>query len=761
MRTGNSGPSPALRIGLTIVLAVVVVGLLYLRLDRGLTSADRAVGIVLEQRGQAVFLTDVLEAMPAERAGLKARDRLVAINSYRLDSLIAYDVAAREFESGEAQLFTLERAGETLELAVVPGIPFDWSTYLFSAAASLLHLAIGLLILLQPAVELRSRLLWVLLVAIAIELALPTGLIGQPWVILAVDCAFWLLTGLQFGIELHLVSMIPAPQRWFRERRWPLAVFYGTGGALALLMCASLVPGADETSLLGWLWSPAGEYLVTGWFLVWALGVVALLANGALRWPEPKGRQQAWLVLLGVLPWSLLTLAIGYWDLAGVAYPDWLNQVEPLVFLFFPLAIFLAIYRYRLFDLELVVRRSLVFGALSTCLLLAFYGALGAGGAILSRLVEGSVSSTVVIAAATLVLGLLFSPLRRFIENRIERYVFPERTALRERLTRMVRDLPGAGQLPAMAGTLVSDVVEVFGVEGAALFLSDRNSELLVARAAEKMEGMSEGFLVPKSDPLIELLVQRDSATPAPLWPQAEFFAGRLRSMGAELAVPIGREETLTGVLVLRAKKDGSRFRAEEIELLDLLAHHVATVLENAHLFESATFDGLTGLLRREAIESELARELERAQRYSRPLTVAMIDIDRFKRVNDDYGHLAGDLLLRRVASVIERNVRSTDILGRFGGEEFLLLLPESDTEAARSVVEKLRLAVEGLEVEIDGGDELGVTVSIGLASLDDLPESMDSTPESLLEVADRSLYHAKRAGRNRVSIGVTRWAMR
>lgn len=757
----DSGSSPALRIAATIALTIVVVGLLYLRLDRGLASAGRAIGIVLEQRGQAVMLGEVVEEMPADRAGLEAGDRLVAINAYRLDSLLSYDVAARSFESGEPQLFTVERSGDRLDVAVVPGIRFDWSGYLFGALASLLHLAIGLLILLQPGGEVRSRLLWILLVAIGVELALPTAIIGEPMVILAVDCAFWLLTGLQFGIELHLVSMIPAPQRWFRERRWPLALFYGAGGALALTMCASLLPGAGETVALGWLWSPAGEYLVTGWFLAWALGVVGLLANGALRWPEPRGRQQAWLVLFGVLPWALLTVAIGYWDLAGVAYPDWVDHAEPLVFLFFPLAVFLAVYRFRLFDLELVVRRSLVFGALSTCLLLLFYGALGAGGAILSRLVEGSVSSTVVIAGATLVLGLLFSPLRRFIEDRIERYVFPERTALRERLTRLVRDLPGAGQLPAMADTLVSDVVEVFGVAGAGLFLADRNSDLLVVRASHDMGGMSEGFLVPKIDPLVDLLVKRDSATPVELWPRGEFLAERLRSMGSELAVPIGREGSLTGVLVLRGKRDGTRFRAEEIELLDLLAHHVATVLESAYLFESATYDGLTGLLRKEAVQAELEREFERALRYGRPLTVAMIDLDRFKQVNDRYGHLAGDLLLRRVASVIERNLRSTDILGRFGGEEFLLLLPESDTDAARSVVEKLRLAVEGLEVETDRGDELGITVSIGLASLEDLPEGVEPGPESLLEVADRSLYHAKRAGRNRVSIGVTRWAMR
>lgn len=755
------GPSAALRIGAVVALVLVVGGLLYLRLDRGLLSAGRAVGIVLDQEGEAVLLGDVVRGMPAARAGLTVGDRLLAINGHPIEALLSYDVAAREFASGEPQRFTVERDGERLEIAVVPGVPFDWAGFSFSALACLLHLAMGLLILLQTRLDLRSRLLWILLVAIAVELALPAGVIGQPALILLVDCLFWLLTGLQFGVELHLASMIPAPQRWFRERRWPLIAYYGTGAALALLMCASLLPGADETVWLGWLWMPAGDYLLTGWFLLWALGVVGLLANGALRWPEPQGRQQAWLVLLGVLPWTGLIVATSYWELAGVAYPQWLDHVEPLVFLFFPVAIFVAIFRYQLFDLELVVRRSLVFGALSTCLLLVFYAALGAGGAILSTLVEGSVSSTWVIAGATLVLGLLFSPLRHFIETAIERHLFPERTALRERLTRMVRELPGAGQLPAMAETLVRDVVDVFGVAGATLFLSDRESDLLVGRASCGMDQVSDGFLMTKVDPFVELLIERDAATQAELWPRGEFLVERLRSMGGRLAVPIGREGALTGVLILAGKRDGTAFRAEELELLNLLGHHVATVLENAYLFESATYDGLTGLLRKEAIRAELERELERALRYARPLSVAMLDIDRFKRINDRYGHLAGDLLLRRVTSVIARNLRTTDILGRFGGEEFLLLLPESDVEAARHVVEKLRLAVEGLEVETDAGDELGVTVSIGLASLEDLPEGVEPDPDSLLEAADRSLYRAKSAGRNRVAIGVTQWATR
>ena len=156
----------------------------------------------------------------------------------------------------------------------------------------------------------------------------------------------------------------------------------------------------------------------------------------------------------------------------------------------------------------------------------------------------------------------------------------------------------------------------------------------------------------------------------------------------------------MTGLLVVGPKLDGGEILVEERELLDLLGAHVTAVLENAYLFESASVDGLTGLLRRETVLADLDRELARAVRYSRPLTIGMVDIDRFKRVNDDHGHLAGDVLLRKVSRVIEESLRATDIVGRYGGEEFLVLLPESDRESSLRVVERLRSAVENLEVE-------------------------------------------------------------
>lgn len=154
--------------------------------------------------------------------------------------------------------------------------------------------------------------------------------------------------------------------------------------------------------------------------------------------------------------------------------------------------------------------------------------------------------------------------------------------------------------------------------------------------------------------------------------------------------------------------------------------------------------DSLTGAHSRYAYESRIAEEFQRWQRHSQPLAFSIWDIDLFKRVNDSYGHEAGDRLLRGVAELLARNKRSEDFLARIGGEEFVLLLPMTTLESATSVAEKLRLVVEAAAFR-HHGEPVHVTISAGLTEL-----RAGDTPTSVFERADRALYQAKQEGRNR-----------
>jgi diguanylate cyclase (GGDEF)-like protein len=171
----------------------------------------------------------------------------------------------------------------------------------------------------------------------------------------------------------------------------------------------------------------------------------------------------------------------------------------------------------------------------------------------------------------------------------------------------------------------------------------------------------------------------------------------------------------------------------------------VSATLAESH--DAATTDRLTGIANRPAILAALFSEVERAGRYDRPLAVAFADIDLFKAVNDTYGHETGDVVLRGVAATLRANLRTADTLGRYGGEEFMVILPETDTVAAAALAEKLRQLVLGAKYPIEGHGTVSVTVSIGVA----VGVGRTLRVEALVRDADAAMYSAKSLGRNQV----------
>ncbi len=167
---------------------------------------------------------------------------------------------------------------------------------------------------------------------------------------------------------------------------------------------------------------------------------------------------------------------------------------------------------------------------------------------------------------------------------------------------------------------------------------------------------------------------------------------------------------------------------------------------KNAMLERISTTDAVTGMRTRRYVGELLAIEVLRASRYHTPLAVAMCDLDHFKRVNDSFGHPAGDAVLAGASAGIQRMLRSTDAAGRYGGEEFLLVLPGTDIAGARAVAERVRAAIEETEFDVGAEAPHPVTVSIGVAALGE-----GQSVEALVAAADEALYEAKAAGRNRV----------
>ncbi len=205
--------------------------------------------------------------------------------------------------------------------------------------------------------------------------------------------------------------------------------------------------------------------------------------------------------------------------------------------------------------------------------------------------------------------------------------------------------------------------------------------------------------------------------------------------------------------LVTVAAERGEAFAPEEVQLLRILCNQAAVALENACLFEQAQFlasrDGLTGLLNHRSFYQRLEEEISRAKRHGLPLSLVILDTDCLKRLNDRYGHLTGDELLRAFAALIASTVRRSDVVARYGGDEFAILLPHTTAEAARALCERLRRRVESHAFAVgENVEKLGA--SFGVAGYD---PQVDAEGVAFVRRADQALYKAKTGGRNRIEV--------
>ena len=219
-------------------------------------------------------------------------------------------------------------------------------------------------------------------------------------------------------------------------------------------------------------------------------------------------------------------------------------------------------------------------------------------------------------------------------------------------------------------------------------------------------------------------------------------------------AFPLVSDEEITGCIV--AKSMIEKLSKRDIGYLEQLTRQAAATINRANSYSTilqyATLDALTNLNNRRQFETRLGQEISIAKRQNNALCAMMIDIDFFKKVNDTYGHSAGDEVLRTVASIIKQTLRESDIASRYGGEEFAVLLPFTHIEEAKLVGERLRIAVESSLITINQNSEdemtINVTISMGIAQYDNI-----ETGEILFERADKALYEAKANGRNQVKI--------
>ncbi len=744
-------------LSIATVLTSIILGLLVIQWWGAYDAVGNRVGISLEMTDRGLEIVGVAAGEPADRAGLEAGDLLVAVEGFPVTDIASLAELNPLWKRGVPIRLAVIRDGRSMELSPVPGASFPWFALLTATFSCLAYLSVGLIAFGQAPNDIRIRLLFFFSAAVALEFALPNELRIIPgWrtIHLAV---FYLVTGAQAGLELHLASVIPKPARWLERSRLLPAGYYVLGIGVGVVAVLSIAARAMAMPIFTSLTEVAFSSIDRWGLLIWSVAVAGILTFQVFDATSARTRQQAILVLIGVLPWTVFQVVYPLIVPAGGTPVAWMDIVQPMVLIAYPVAVFIAIVRFHLLDIEIVLRRSVVFILVTASLVAVFSIAIGLGNVVFSTVRDSSGISIVALSVGMLIIGLVFAPIRHRIQLVVDRRLFPETQEMATRLTGLTAELPTLGSLPAMGRRLVEEIVKVFGVSNVTLLMADPASGLLVTLASSSVDPdrrFGQAVLIEPDDPGLQNLKRAGQPLSAEqIADVSPAMARRIHAFETELVVGLMSGVNLIGLLLIGPKTGGERIQSSDIEILNLFSHAAANVFENARLFESATYESLTGLMRRETVMEKLGAELQRSLRYRRPLSVGMVDIDRFKRVNDSYGHLAGDAMLKHVAHELRAELRATDSIGRYGGEEFLFILPETDLDEGRVVAEKLRAAIDNLESPLEEAPEARVTVSVGLATVDHDDSEVPSV-NRLIRQADLALLEAKRAGRNRVITG-------
>jgi diguanylate cyclase (GGDEF)-like protein len=282
-------------------------------------------------------------------------------------------------------------------------------------------------------------------------------------------------------------------------------------------------------------------------------------------------------------------------------------------------------------------------------------------------------------------------------------------------------------------------IQEAFRVSHVSLFLRDENDLVLRAHHGTLTPSMPEsGRFLSSADPWSRILTTSTTVTERDL-----------RGAPQAAKIPLISFGQVLGVLALDSSQVDA-FGETDLQSLESVTDICATAIQNAHYVERvkqlAYLDGLTGIFNRRFFELRIMEEIERARRYGTGMAVIMADIDQFKPLNDEFGHLLGDEVLRQVSSLFHQQLRKIDVVCRYGGEEFGILLTQTSAEYAVSVAEKLRKMVESWQFP---GVPRRVTISAGAAAFPD----HGTTRDELVRAADTGLYTAKQAGRNRICL--------
>lgn len=330
-----------------------------------------------------------------------------------------------------------------------------------------------------------------------------------------------------------------------------------------------------------------------------------------------------------------------------------------------------------------------------------------------------------------------------------------------KRLQSFEMRLLGLGSLAEMIEYILSETKELFALDIVSLYLHDAKGEMVTYLSNDHYPYKTrEGLLFAQDDGLFKSTFDFNQRPVLGIYHAenyALFFPAESKKPSSVILAPLIRQGKYLGSLNLGSYRSDRFLRNMATDFIQHLASVLSVCLENTLNIETmrrtSLIDPLTGVNNRRFLEQRIEEELGRSMRTRLPLSCLFLDIDFFKCINDNFGHQAGDHVLALVAASIKNQLRNNDVLSRYGGEEFVALLSESDENSAEEIAERIRCRIAALAIEFKG-QSMPVTISIGTATFDPSLTGIKSVLEKandLIQSADAALYEAKREGRNRV----------
>ncbi|MFH1823909.1 MAG: diguanylate cyclase [Candidatus Firestonebacteria bacterium] len=525
-----------------------------------------------------------------------------------------------------------------------------------------------------------------------------------------------------------------------------LSYILSTGLWISSLLIKTEFKYIDETKR----WMPLPN-IVSFFFIVIFIFYISyglyLLFKRYKETSSPLEKTQIRYFLLGISFFFLVSLT-------SFPHVFWKFKIPPLSSLgcvFYSICVSYSLVRHRLFDIDVVINKIILFIILCGSIIM-FY-------TIFNKLTSSIINPTLAnfSSACLIIFFLFFTPLRFWLGNVIDRVVYRNKYDYQNILRNTSKTLVTMLDSEELLNYLTTTVANVVGVRKVCVLLEKTPGNFsihssfglekdIVKNYSIEVKNGIVGWMKKKKDVFVKEEQERDL-------PEEEFktIYKDLEKIGANVSIPLFYKERLLGIATLDSKISGKIYNPVDIDILNTIASQTTIALENARLYNESITDGLTGLHNHKYFIFRLNEEVERARRYKLPLSLLMIDVDHFKNVNDKFGHLAGDMVLRKMGKIIKESTRTIDIPSRYGGEEFAILLLHAKLEGAKVMAYKLNKIIAATEFLIEEKSiPIKITVSIGINSLSEHKKDRETTLD-FLKLADIALYKAKENGRNRV----------